>query len=278
MSCGEARKQLSPFLDGQLSAEESVALSAHLDECAACSQELNDYKAMSELTAEATTQLPPNLWDRIQESREEHGDVREAIGNTGFTPFRPKLSRRFLVGLTAVIVVGAVAIIFGPHLMHDHDEMAVNFDHYLDAYAKDPDQAAAMLFSHYPAEEVSLDDAARAVGYRPVIANGLPAGYSVVSTHVLKMPCCTCVKTICRDAQGQSFVIFEHDAEQPVWFGDRKTSKCDCGGVSTSVVEFDGQIAGTWRVGKRSVTLVGVRDIEELASLIPSMTEEPARS
>ena len=55
MNCEEARKQLSPFLDGQLSAEESVALSAHLDECAACSQELNDYKAMPELTAEATT-------------------------------------------------------------------------------------------------------------------------------------------------------------------------------------------------------------------------------
>lgn len=276
MNCDEARKQLSPFLDGQVSPEESVALSAHVDECAACSQELSDYQAMSELTAESSIEPSPDLWDRFKDRVGTPGVITDSPGDKGVTPRRFQVSRRVLGGLTAAIALGVIAVTFGPHLLHDHEEMAVNFDHYLDAYAKDPDQAAEMLFSHYPAEEVSIDDAARAVGYRPVIANGLPDGYSVVSTHVLKMPCCTCVKTICRDAQGQSFVIFEHDAEQPVWFGDRKTSKCDCGGIPTSVVEFDGQIAGTWRVGKRSVTLVGVRDVEELTSLIPSMAEEPA--
>lgn len=278
MNCDEARNQLSPFLDGQLNPEESVALSAHLDQCAECTQELSDYRAISELAAESTIEPPAHLWDRIQEGVETPDRSVEAHSDQEFTPHRPRLSRRALVGLTAAIAVGVIAVTFGPHLMHDHDEMAVNFDHYLDAYAEDPDRAAEMLFAEYPAEEVDLDKAARQVGYTPVVASGLPDGYSVVSTHILKMPCCMCVKTICSNAQGQRFVIFEHDAEQPMWFGDRRKSKCDCGGVPTSIVEFDSQLAGTWRVGKRSVTLVGASDIKQIEALVDSLREPVGKS
>lgn len=277
MNCDEARNQLSPFLDGQLNPKESATLSKHIDQCAECSRELSDYAALSSLAAQSTMDPPAHLWNRIQEDVEIPEHITEAQREQGFWAHRPRLSRRILIGLTAAIAVGVIAVTFGPDLTHDHDEMTVNFDHYLDAYANDPDQAAEMLFAEYPAQEVDLDEAAIQVGYTPVVANGLPNRYSVVSTNILNMPCCKCVKTICSSAQGQSFVIFEHDAEQPMWFGDRRTSKCDCGGIPATVIEFDSQMAATWRVGNRSATLVGARDMSEVMKIVSSLSSEADR-
>ena len=67
-------------------------------------------------------------------------------------------------------------------------------------------------------------------------------------------------------------MIFEHDAEQAVWFGDRPKSRHLWGGVETTVIEFDDQLAATWRVGRRSVTLVGAGDIDDLSKLIRAIS------
>ena len=94
------------------------------------------------------------------------------------------------------------------------------------------------------------------------------AGYRVASTHVLKMLCCTCPASLCVREDGSEFLIFEHNEEQPMWFGDSPTISAKCGGQVCHCVQMPDQLAVTWKVGTRYVTAIGVNGLEEIASLM----------
>jgi len=125
-----------------------------------------------------------------------------------------------------------------------------------------------MLLTKYDGEKVDAAGAAKLVGYRPIVSGGLPEGYSLASTSVLKMPCCTCVKAVCKRSDGSTLVLFEHDDEETAWFGDRRQSMATCGDKDCCLVDLDSSIAATWKQGSRSVTVVGVRDQDEVATLV----------
>jgi hypothetical protein len=106
------------------------------------------------------------------------------------------------------------------------------------------------------------------VGYRPAVSEGLPEGYSLASTSVLKMPCCTCVKAVCKRQDGSTLVLFEHDDEKTEWFGERQSNMAMCGDKECCLVDLDSSIAATWKQGSRSLTAVGVRDVDEVNTLV----------
>lgn len=267
MNCDEAQNLLSPFFDGQLDGETRSRMTDHIEQCPDCASTLQGYGELSGLARRSDLpHVPAGLWEKMDRQLDEDSVVTSP-------PKTPATSRRFsakrIASVLTLSLLVAVAVFLLPHAFHGHRELAVDFDHYLKVYAEDPNQAAEVLFAEYPAEEVDMATATKRVGYRPVVANALPEGYSIDSMHVMKMPCCTCIKTICRNDNGVPFVVFEHDSEQPLWFGDRQKRDCDCGGMSTSVVDFDEQIAATWQVGKRSVTVVGIKDTDEITKLMP---------
>ncbi len=167
----------------------------------------------------------------------------------------------------------------GAMAMHSHDgdeemssdhmkQFAGVMDEYLQRLPSDPDGAERMLLAKYNGEKVDFDGAVKLVGYRPIVSGGLPEGYSLASTSVLKMPCCTCVKAVCHRSDGSTLVLFEHDDEVSAWFGNRPSSMATCGDKDCCLVDLDSSIAATWRQGSRSVTAVGVRDQEEVATLV----------
>ena len=268
MNCPEAQKVLSQFYDGELRDELHGHVAAHLESCAACIAQVAQLQALSNLVSQTGNPTSPEgLWQSIDSELNRAGNV---VRTAPMTRSKRWLSPRTLVAAILVVLIGGIGFRFLlRHSDHEHQVLAVDFDHYLEAFAEDPERAAGDLFAKYPSEQVSLEAAASAVGYRPVIANSLPDGYSVDSIHLMNMPCCKCIKTICRDEEGKVFVVFEHDAKQAMWFGERKKQQCDCGGVPTTVIEFDSQIAATWPVGKRSVTIIGVQDVDEVARLMP---------
>ena len=87
------------------------------------------------------------------------------------------------------------------------------------------------------------------------------------------MPCCTCVQTICRRDDGQVLAIFEHDKEQPVWFGDRPCVETQCSGCPCSIIQADRALVASWKPNKRRLTIVGARDLEEIAHLVGHLQE-----
>ena len=276
MNCDEAKILLSPFHDGQLDEQTTARMTAHVEQCPDCAKTLQGYGELSDLARRSVApQIPSGCWQKVDQQLDEHS---VATSTSDSPPTGRRFSTRKIASVLTLSVLLLAAAFLLPHAFHDHHELAVDFDHYLEVYAEDPDRAAELLFAEYPAEEVDIETAARQVGYRPVVANTLPDGYSIDSIHIMKMPCCTCVKTVCRNERGAPFVVFEHDAEQPLWFGNRQKRDCDCGGMPTSVVDFDEQIAATWQFGKRSVTIVGIKDTEEITQLMPFLGRDPGQS
>lgn len=97
----------------------------------------------------------------------------------------------------------------------------------------------------------------------------MPDGYSVDSTYVMKMPCCTCVQCLCTRSDGSTIAIFEHDDEEAKeWFGDRPEMSANCNGKQCMLVELDDRIAASWKHDKRHFTVVGLRDVAELTNLV----------
>lgn len=155
----------------------------------------------------------------------------------------------------------------GEHEPHDA-QFATVMQRYLERFPSDPERAERELFAHYEGRRVDAEAAAHLVGYRPLATGELPEGYSFASTSVLQMPCCTCVKTVCRRSDGTALVLFEHTDVQPDWFGPRPVNRAVCGDKDCCLVQLDSSIAATWEHGSRSVTAVGLRDHQEAENLV----------
>jgi anti-sigma factor RsiW len=59
MQCERVRELLSPYLDGELSAEERRQVAVHLEECHSCSAQLSDFRRIGQTLAEAGREPAP---------------------------------------------------------------------------------------------------------------------------------------------------------------------------------------------------------------------------
>lgn len=293
--CKTVHPYLSAYHDGELAAGQAATVAKHVESCESCEAELRAFESLGSAFAQTPFPAKPgDLWQRIE---------RELP-----TPAEPvSLSRKFGVwirespyGAGLVSMAASVLVLLGAGLwyggdnkhdmagnggaiaMHDNDghthddemsaehmaEFAGVMTDYLRKLPGDPDAAEQMLLSKYNGETVDSDGAVKLVGYRPIVSGGLPEGYSLASTSVLKMPCCTCVKAVCKRSDGSTLVLFEHDDEETAWFGDQPSTMAMCGDKDCCLVDLDSSIAATWKQGTRSVTAVGVRDQEEVATLV----------
>ena len=67
--------------------------------------------------------------------------------------------------------------------------------------------------------------------------------------------------------------VFEHDDDQPLWFGDRPTSSKVFFGKPTRLVQVDGCLAATWQQERRHITVIGAKDVEEVTRLVAHFSE-----
>ncbi|QDV82132.1 hypothetical protein TBK1r_10570 [Stieleria magnilauensis] len=291
--CKTVQPYLSAYHDGELSAGQAATVAQHVEACDSCASELQAFVSLGSAFLQAPLPAKPaDLWQRIE---------RELPTSAGSLT----LSRRFSIwvrespyGAGLVSMAASVLVLLGAGLwygggrggdremgsggamaMHSHEgedgmsaehmvEFAGVMDDYLQKLPSDPDGAEQMLLTKYDGEKVDAEGAVKLVGYRPIVSGGLPEGYSLASTSVLKMPCCTCVKAVCKRDDGSTLVLFEHDDEETAWFGDRRQSMATCGDKDCCLVDLDSSIAATWKQGSRSVTAVGVRDQDEVAKLV----------
>ncbi len=268
MDCLTAKNHLSGYYDGELTVAVAALVRAHIDACADCRNELAAFERMGTLVLTADVPVSSSrLWGRIVILLENSPRPYPA-----FTPGPSGIQFRVTaVVLAACLLLGLGIWRFGHWNGKDHDdhaEMAVNLGEMISGFASDPVAAIDRLSTHYQGVEVSLETAESLLGYRPAIGNSLPEGYQLTSTRVLKMPCCTCSVSICARQDGSTFVVFEHNEEQPRWFGDARSISAKCGGRECSVVEMPEQLAVTWKSGMRQLTAIGVEGLEEVASLM----------
>jgi hypothetical protein len=184
--------------------------------------------------------------------------------------YSPKKWRLGLLAAAAMLLIATGVVWITSRTRHapGHDhQLAADFGEYLEHFASNPDRAQEVFLAKYNGQAVDLSHAAAQLGYRPAAA-GLPKNYTLDNVYVLQMPCCTCVQTICRRDDGRVFAIFEHDEEQPVWFGDWPRIETQCNGCPCSVIQTDRGLVAFWKANKRQLTVVGANDLEEIADLI----------
>jgi len=273
MNCSESQELISAYFDGELAAECELRMSDHLDECIDCAARLAGVEKLSRAASALRAIVPSDRnWDEIQQ-RLEQPDTAIAVSANWYRD--PPSLRLFAVAALLLVAVGVGWSLRPTSTPHSHNQFTAQFGQYLDEFRDDPVAAQQRLLEKYEGRAVSAEQAMKLVGYRPAVANGLPVGYEVTSTHVMRMPCCTCVQTLCQRSDGSTFAIFEHDTEETTqWFGDRPATTCQCGGKNCKMVEFGGHLAASWKRGKRHITLIGVRDASEVEKMVAWLDEE----
>ena len=272
MECREVQKLLSAYHDDELSVDVRSSIAEHVQSCSDCGRELSIFQSLSGMAKGLDDLEPPTrIWACIEAGldadREGTSIIRPAAEQGRF----PRKWRMSMLATAATILVATGVVWITTRSWHapgHHGELSAAFEEFLEHFADSPETAQNVLFAKYGGESVDMAEATRQLGYRPAVAMGLPNGYSLEATYVLKMPCCTCVQSICRRDDGQVFAIFEHDEEQPAWFGDRPKTETECSGCSCSIARAGRGLIASWKANKRQLTVVGASDLEEIADLM----------
>jgi hypothetical protein len=271
MDCTEVKELLSAYFDDELAAQKRTAVSEHLAGCAECSTELAGFERLSELARALDTPMsPPHMWSHLEQQLEE-GRNSQKVQLTSRSPSQYFPVQRLVAVAAAILVaVGLGWFGYSTWIGHDgHSAFTAEMGHYLEEFHRDPAAAQQFLLAKYEGRAVDAQQAVSLVGYRPAIADGMPEGYSVEKTYVMKMPCCTCVQCLCTRSDGSTVVVFEHDDEETKeWFGDRPEMSASCNGKQCMLVKLDDRIAASWKHDKRHFTVVGLRDVAELTNLV----------
>lgn len=268
MDCSSARQHLSAFHDGELSPDLQAAMAEHLKRCPNCARMLAEFRELSHMAAQLPSPVgPADIWPDLE------NQLATTARGERTALFHSVIRRtRSWSGLaTVALVVGAVsaaAFVWIRRAEDGHQHVAVNFGRYLDEFERNPEAAQQVLLSSYEGQTVSYDEAATKVRYRPVTPENLPSGLSRKAVYLLRMPCCTCVQAVYQDADGKTLAVFEHVDDQPVWFGTRPMIQTRCNGMPTSLAQVDDRLAASWQRNGRYVTVVGARDVEQIAELV----------
>lgn len=281
MNCDKIQDLLSPYFDGELPPDAQASVAEHLRQCESCTAVLAGYARVSDsFSAAPVGPVNENVWANVVKELDRAGEQSPPKTPIAVAPAEERRFWSSRTSLQRLAVAASILLLVGLTVwlrLHDaasvlHGDHAAEFvatmDHYLDVLAENPNQAERFLLDKYSGKMVAPEQAISLVGYRPTVADGLPEGYTLASTSVLTMPCCTCVKAVCQRNDGSTLVLFEHDDEKTAWFGERPTSTEMCGEKECCLVDLDSSIAATWRIGSRSVTAVGAKDRGEVTSLV----------
>lgn len=259
MNCSENQELLSAYYDNELAANMRSRMSDHLDGCSECPRELARFEKLSMMAIAPSVPAPPeHLWSQIEQQLDwrphDEQPVTESVDpSRRWSSLAPRL---FALAATIFVALGIGWFTYPSWFVHgEQDPFTVEFGNYLEEFRRDPDAAQQILLAKYESRVVSPNQAIEWVGYRPAVADGLPDGYTLESTHVMKMPCCTCVQSVCERSDGSTLAIFEHDDDR-------------CNNEPCCLVELDDPIAASWKRGERHITLIGVRDVAEVSQIV----------
>lgn len=266
MNCSDVQQRLSAYHDGELPPAEATQVASHLAGCASCAEELASFEQLSGLSQRLTDPpVPAQLWEQLH-SQLDAGEKLTPL------PVRPWLSRIpstwVAIAATVLVLLGMGVFFSSPRNATENRQLTANFAAYLQDFAERPEQAQQVLLAKYEGRPATFQEAAHELGYEPLAASGLPPGCSVENVYLLKMPCCTCAQVVCKNRQGKSVAIFEHNVAQPMWFGDCPSIQCICQEMPTNVTQVGNRLAATWKAGKRYITVIGASDLDEISEFV----------
>jgi len=283
MKCHKASKLLSAYYDGQLPEPVAEAVRQHLERCPKCRDELAAFGRLSGMARQLDDPQPPaELWRQITAGLDSPTEATRRAGAVtspppsgteavGRNPWRQAWWSWRVLAAAAAVLLAASALwlgIWAHRADRGHERMAAAFHRYVDRFATDPLGAQNILLAEYGGRKVDPARLSEQLGYRPLLADGLPSQYSLEAMYVLQMPCCTCVQAVCRRSDGKLLAVFEHARPQPSWFAGHRAITVCCKGCPCSLIEAGPVIAASWRAADRQLTVVGATDLDQVAELV----------
>lgn len=265
LNCEQTQSLLSAYHDDELSPAQCREIESHLSGCMHCQSELKSFQALSRMAAQLQRPDAPDRWSELREAiNADHPFTSTAPINS----IRQNRFRTFSPALVASLIIAiGLAFWFASGHRHQHG-LSINFDAYLTAFEKNPTTADQILVAEYHGTPVTFPQAVEKLGYRPAVVDHMPVGYSLVSANLLKMPCCECLQATFRRSSGEVICVFEHDQDQPVWFGDRSALETQCNEKQCRLVQIDEHLAATWERNRKFITVIGVKSVQELLLLV----------
>lgn len=265
LACDEMLPLLSAYYDGELPESKLEVVTAHLQGCSLCRETLSSYRAISGLAAHMKLSNAPDRW----------GELESLLVNSSHSQRSIALKSRRPVLLVAALLLVAIGFGIWGWESHQSRHLEMNFDGFLTRFADDPHRAEQLLVFQYQGKAVNFDQAVEELRYRPAVVDHMPGGYQLVSANLLKMPCCQCLQATFKGPTGKPICVFEHDLDQPVWFGNRACVDAVCGGKKCRLIQVDGTIAATWQRARRFITVIGPQNLDEMVKLITQLDKDP---
>jgi len=271
MNCDNIRDQLSAFFDGELAGDSREQVFQHLQDCESCREVLESYRSLRQAVAEFGTSSPPeSVWAAIRSELEEEApsspvDQTAVAPRTGLHPRsqRPVWAPWLAAAAAVLVLIASVSIWlkWGPN--HDH---ALYSDVVWLVEHLESEDSESYLRDKYGGRLIDSNQTPAQVGYRPVVDRGIPEGYVVNQIQLLDMPCCRCLQTVCQRSDGSRLMILEHENRKVRFMPHpRKTTRC---GLECNMDHVDDQLIVTLQTRERGITIVGLRDENELDALL----------
>ncbi len=274
--CTSIRGKLSAFYDGELDPRDRREVELHVESCPECRSMLKDFQRLSKLASEMRVDEPPeHIWTHLEKSLAARGLSPEGTRSPAVVPERQsrmavfrfrRLPPQVLAAAAAVLVVAAFLV--GYSLLSPDDHTLIRREITWLAENLNSDSVVSYLPQKYAGQTIDPNRFEQQYGYRPVAFRGLPQGYTVEQAHVMEMPCCRCIQTVCRKPDGSRVVILEHDDAVHGWMENSKTMNCN--GVQCRCAELDGKMIASLDQGGRAVTVIGDLKKEDLDQLVAS--------
>lgn len=267
MKCEQVIPLLSAYHDGELPDDQREAVTDHLVDCSNCQTELASLQSLSGLVRRSPSPEPPAALLH---------NVRRALSRDA----RKTSSWTLFSGWVMVPVAAAAALLLAfvawrpwptNHGAHDHRQMVVSFNRFLDNYLAGDKQATAILPDQFHGKAVDLNGAADFLKRPSVAKPTLLRKHLVKQRTALKMPCCDCVQTTYTCDGKNSLVVFEHTEEQKDWYANRPQIQAECAGKACCLVELGNQLVATWAIERGYVTVVGAKDVSEVTALVEEL-------
>ncbi len=303
MHCQTAIAQLSAHFDGELSDALSDEVELHLAHCEPCAQEFRSFGRIRRLIGTAAqNELKPPPWASIAARLDAESNSvtmplvalpKESIGPK---PRRSKVRDAIVVvaSLAATILIVSLTwrttnhesnLAHNENSHHSHSVASastINFQDTVSLQRQNTNLAMESLSKKYSGREATPDEILKNVGYSPTIQSSLPSGLKLVSTQLLKLPECNCVEgectcrpgecncvaCVCERPDGSSFIVVEQCKGQKVNFGEFPVQLVRRGEHDLHVTDSDVGLAVTWEANKGRMTAFGLRNLDELDSLL----------
>ncbi len=265
MNCDWIEDRSSAYIDGELVSEDRKQVELHLVQCEGCRSAVSQYQAIGTLMRQSEARVDTDaVWEQVSSRLDDRNIAPVATKSNPRYWVYAMLATAASIALVWFVARSGMQTDHGENLAHQHESLEVDFQEVFASAKSDPKTAIAKLVTKYQGQELDQAAATKYLGYEPGLFQGVPAGFTRVSTHVLNMPCCKCSATICKRSDSTSLIVFEHKEEQPVWFGDSPFIETQCSGKSCKIVESAGQLAVSWKNEDRQLTVIGANDIAEV--------------